>query len=874
MLAIHRKYLGNPSVFATLRLSDKDSQVSQQPHNKRETIVGRMVPDRPRVSRNIAVIATSALIAAGIATGAGYSASASIQNLPSQGPAVGTVVPAGHYIVRLAAPPTASYTGGVAGLAATAPRIGSQLDAHSAASQAYSSFLKKQQNALLSTLGAKADYNYTFAFDGFAATLTSKQATALSNTAGVATIERDSMKQITAESSTDFMGLSGDKGVWNAVGGIDAAGKGAVIGVLDTGIAPENPSFAGSPLGTVAGADPYYATPATISYVKGDGNTFSGLCQVGAEFALTDCTTKIVGARMFPSGFAIAGGTPVSGEYLSPRDGNDHGSHTASTAAGDNGVSAIVEGKDYGHISGVAPAAKIAAYKVCWTGAAVSGCMTTDTVAAIDQATQDGVDVLSFSIGGGAATTTDSSTGEAFLGAAKAGIFVSAAAGNAGPGASTLDNASPWLTTVAASSIPSYEATVELGNGEKYAGASITVDAPVSGTLITASNATPAGTATPTLCQANTLTPALVAGKIVVCERGVNARADKSIEVKRAGGIGMILVNVAPSDVDLDTHTVPTVHVDGMYHDAIWNYASTAGSTATLVEGNKTSFTPPTPQIAGFSSRGPVLADGSDLLKPDIAAPGVAILAASANADNAAPTWMFMSGTSMATPHIAGVALLYLGFHPTASPSEVKSAMMTSAYNTLDGDGTPISDPFAQGAGQVDPTKFFSAGLLYLNGAADWDSYKKGTGYTVDDPNTVAVDASELNLASLAIGSLTAPETLTRTVTSTQAGTFTATVNGMNGIVTTVSPTTLTFGAAGESQSYTVTFDRAQAPDNVWVTGSLDWRSDRHSGSVLVHSPMAVQPVAAQPAAPSKTILDDPRIPASNNNALVNWMMR
>lgn len=841
--------------------------MSTQHHNRRMSLF-----NRPKVRRQVSVIASSALIATGLVAGMGISANAASISTPSA--TQGQSFVAGQYIVTLAQAPVASYTGGVAGFAATKASLGSQLDAQSPAAKAYSAYLAKQQLAITSALGVKPFYNFTMATNGFAATLTAEQAKTLASTPGVVAIERDAAQQLVAQSSTDFLGLEGEDGVWESLGGTDVAGEGIIVGVLDTGIAPENPSFAGSPLGSTAGADPYYSTPlGEVTYVKADGNTYVGTCEVGVEFALTDCSTKVVGARIFPTGFLAAGGTPVSGEYLSPRDGNNHGSHTAATAAGNTAVEANVGGASYGLVSGVAPAAKIAAYKVCWTGAALSTCLSTDTVAAIDKAVEDGVDVLTFSIGGGAASTTVSATGRAFLGAATAGIFVSASAGNSGPGASTLDNAAPWITTVGASTIPSYEATVVLGDGTSYAGASITVDSPLTGALITAAAASNSGTAT--LCQADELNPALAAGMMVVCERGVVARADKSAEVLRAGGIGMILVNPTPSSIDLDTHAVPTVHVDAVYRDAIWNYAGIEGATATLVKGNQTAFTPPVPQMAGFSSRGPVLADGSDLLKPDITAPGVAILAASANADGAAPTWMFMSGTSMSAPHVAGLGLLYLGVHPNASPSEVKSAMMTTAYNTLDADGNTVTDPFAQGAGHADPTKFFTPGLLYLNGAGDWASYMLATGYTVDDPDAEAVDASNLNLASLAIGSLTEKETLTRTVTSTQAGTFTATVNEMPGITTTVFPSEMTFTAAGQTQSYTVTFERTTAELNVWVTGSLDWMSDEDSGSVLVHSPMAVQPVAGQPAAPRKSFLDNAGVLVSPSAAVMtNWMLR
>ncbi|MEO6942958.1 MAG: S8 family serine peptidase, partial [Terrimesophilobacter sp.] len=344
-----------------------------------------------------------------------------------------------------------------------------------------------------------------------------------------------------------------------------------------------------------------------------------------------------------------------------------------------------------------------------------------------------------------------------------------------------------------------------------------------------------AGAANANLCYANTLDPALTAGKIVVCERGVIARVDKSAEVKRAGGIGMVLVNVTPSSVDLDNHTVPTIHLDAQFHAALMAYAAAPGATATFMPGNMTGIEPPTPQVAGFSSRGPVLADGSDILKPDITAPGVAIIADGANAEGGAPTFQFLSGTSMATPHITGLAALYLGKSPNASPSEIKSAMMTTAYNTVDGNGAPVTDPFIQGAGHVDPTKYFSPGLLYLNDLGDWNAYIEGIGYNV---GVSPIDPSNLNLASIAIGALTAPEMITRTVTATQPGTFTPSVV-LDGIDAVVSPTELTFAAAGESKSYHVTFTRTTAPLDQFSTGYLTWTS----GTTIVRSPIAIQPV-------------------------------
>ena len=170
----------------------------------------------------------------------------------------------------------------------------------------------------------------------------------------------------------------------------------------------------------------------------------------------------------------------------------------------------------------------------------------------------------------------------------------------------------------------------------------------------------------------------------------------------------MILVNVTPSSLDNDFHSVPTVHLQNTARPAILAYVQGPGDrVVTLVGENTTGVVTPVPQIAGFSSRGPALADGSDVIKPDVSAPGVAIVAATHNGPTEAPTFGFKSGTSMSSPHVAGLGALYLGERPTATPAEIKSALMTTAYNTVKADGTDSTDPFAQGAGHVDPTKYF-----------------------------------------------------------------------------------------------------------------------------------------------------------------------
>ncbi|MFT2708235.1 S8 family serine peptidase [Clavibacter zhangzhiyongii] len=803
----------------------------------------RLHPESDRASslrRATASVAATALVAAGLVSfGAGGA-------LAAPAPTIATPssdLEDGRYIVTLADEAAATYQGGVSGLAATEARSGTQLDAGSAPVAEYTDYLEEQQRDVAASVGADIDYSYSLTVNGFSADLTAEQAAELSSDRKVLSVEPDRIYHPTSTPAADFLGLTGADGVWARTGGQENAGEGAVIGVIDTGIAPENPSFAGEPLGTAAGDAPYL-DGSTIRFDKGDGTQFAGVCQTGEQFTAADCSTKIVGARYFVDGFGKKNiGTAATGEYVSPRDGDGHGSHTGSTAAGNAGVEATIDGNPLGEISGVAPASKIAAYKVCWSGPDNSsqdddGCAGADLVAAIEQATEDGVDVINYSIGGGSAQTTFSATDKAFLGAASAGIFVSASAGNSGPGASTLDNASPWITTVAASTVAgNFEATAQLGDGKQFAGSSITVTEPVSGAFVTAASVAAAGATTPALCGPGSLDPAKAAGKIVLCERGVVDRVAKSAEVERAGGIGMVLVNPTPNSIDADTHAVPTVHLDADVYAAVSAYAATPGATVTLVPDNTTGVSAPTPQVAGFSSRGPVLADGSDILKPDVTAPGVSIIAATNNAEGAEPTFALLSGTSMAAPHVAGLALLYLGERPNAPVSEIKSALMTTAYDTKDADGDPVTDPFAQGAGHVDARRYLDAGLLYLNGYDDWVAYLAATGYATGvDP----VDPSELNLASIAIGALTGSETVTREVTSTRAGTYTASIQGLEGVTADVTPKTLEFTEAGQTKSFEVAFTRTTAPVDAYATGSLTWTS----GATTVRSPIAVNPVS------------------------------
>lgn len=751
----------------------------------------------------------------------------------------------GAYVVLLADPAAAAYEGGEPGYSASRPSTGKKYGGSSATK--YEGYLTAKQDKVLKAVGATARYRYAVAANGFSANLSAAQAAKLAGTRGVLSVARDEARAVDTTSSPAFLGLTGPTGTWASLGNATGttAGKGVVVGIIDTGIWPESASFAGAKLGKTAGAEPWIsgqssAGPVT-SFTKSDGSTFTGLCENGKKWVVTNCSTKLVSARYFEDGFLAnvkkADRSPT--EYLSARDGAGHGSHTASTAAGNAGVPVSIDGDSFGTASGMAPAAKVAAYKVCWedNDEATGGCYTSDSIAAINQAVIDGVDVLNYSISGATTTVVDA-VEYAFFGAAAAGIFVAASAGNSGPIVSTVAHNSPWLTTVAASTHTRTEGTVVLGNGAKYKGASIR-QAPLDSAPLVLSTAVGVG-AVPDdyrLCKTGSLDPAKVAGKIVVCDRGVNARVEKSAEVKRAGGVGMILANTSTSSLDSDVHTLPTVHVDNASGAAIKTYAAGGTPTASFAVGDTTGGSPtPLPQIAGFSSRGPALSSNSDLLKPDISAPGVSVIAAVAPPSNNGRSYDVYSGTSMSSPHIAGLAALFFTKYPTWTPQMVKSAMMTTAYDLKGTDGTPSTDPFAQGAGHVDPTRFLNPGLVVTSSVQQWAGFYAGQGLQLGAFAPIA--PTDLNVPSIAASQVAGSQTITRSFTALQAGTWKVSVS-VRGF-TTSAPKSLTF-AQGESKPCAITFTRAKAALGQWAKGFLIL-----TGPTTVRLPIALKPVAVK----------------------------
>ncbi|WP_329613290.1 S8 family serine peptidase [Streptomyces brevispora] len=761
---------------------------------------------------------------------------------------------AGTYLITLADQPLATYDGRVDDIPATRPTADRKLDVTTANAKRYRTHLTDEQTHVAKKVGATVRQHYAVTTNTFSAQLNAGQLVELARTKGVTGIAPDRLHQATGDkNSTDYLGLSGRKGLWAALGGTAKAGKGVVIGDIDTGIWPESASFkapalttkkpTGKPGKKPTGNDRYrpYLDGSTTVMHKADGTTFTGTCQTGASFTAADCNEKVISARYFGDGWLRNVPESNRAGYISPRDSQGHGTHTASTAAGNSGVRATADGFDFGAISGVAPAATIAVYKALWESkdGTKDGGLTSDLVAAIDQAVADGVDVINYSLGGMFESTYDDPSQAALRNAAAAGVFVATAGGNAGPEASSLDNTAPWTTTVAAGTIAPYTGTVTLGNGKSYTGISTSVHNTVGSAPLVRAAAVKTAAADPVeadLCMTGTLDPARTAGKTVVCDRGTVARVAKSAEVKRAGGIGMVLVNLHNESVDGDLHSLPTVHLTGADATAVRDYAATDGATATLISGGKGGSSATYPQVAGFSSRGPSLESNGDLLKPDITAPGATILAAVAPPGNDGHDFDFYSGTSMATPHIAGLAALYLSEHPTWSPMSIKSAMMTTASPTKAADGKDSEDVFAQGAGEVEPRSMLQPGLVYDSNEQDWLAYLEGVGIRTGT-GTKAIDPSDLNYPSIAIGELFGSQTVTRTVTATQAGTYRAKVV-LPGVKATVSPSVLHFSHPGQKRTFTVKLDVTTARSGILDTGSLTWTS----GRTTVRSPIAVTP--------------------------------
>ncbi len=562
-------------------------------------------------------------------------------------------------------------------------------------------------------------YEYNTVFNGVAVSrVAGANLDAIASMSGITGIYLDEEVELTTDAGPQWIGAPT---VWSALGGQENAGEGIIVGMLDSGVWPENPSFSDpDPNG-----NPYAAPPGT--YECDLGSVMADGTDLGIDF---ECNNKLIGAYRFMATFE-ANRTLMDGEFLSARDNDGHGSHTGSTVAGNSNVPADLLGGTLGVISGVAPRAQIIAYKVCGSVPGTSSCYGSDSVAAVEQAIIDGVDVINFSIGGGSDPYNDI-VEQAFSVAYDNGVFVAASAGNSGPGADTVAHRGPWTMTSGASTHDrGFVATLTVESGSESLtldGVSITAGygpAPV----VLAADYDGLDDTDPEKGMCNTPFPAgTFDGEIVVCKRGVIARVTKSFNVAEGGAGGFVLYNPALQSVVADSHWVPGIHIQDDAGVALLDFmANNSDVMGTLSGGLKSTVQGDV--MAAFSSRGGA-GQTLGISKPDVTAPGVDILAAitpyEAEPLGVPSLYGFKSGTSMSSPHTAGAGALLKALHPDWTPGQIKSALMMTA--TVDGlvkeDAVTPVDNFDAGSGRIDLNAAGNPGLSISESAANFYAHE------------------------------------------------------------------------------------------------------------------------------------------------------
>lgn len=808
-------------------------------------------------------------------------------------PLVGTILrqtAAEIYMVRLAEDPVLSYAGSVPGFKATAAMAGQRADINSAEAASYISYLSHRQDTLLTeTLQAGTYtklYSYHYLINGFSVAMSPDQAKTLAETAGVVQVEQDRRVEKMTTHTPDFLGLPGS--AWPQMGGSGNAGEGIIIGVVDTGINPFHPSFA------VSSDHPYDAI-----------SSYSGYCEEAPEFPQGSCNGKIVGARHFAAA-AIAGGDfNASRDYASPFDADGHGSHSAAIAAGNSGIDVTVKGYGYGTASGMAPRARLAIYKALYP----FGGYISDVVAAVDQAVQDGVDVISLSLGPTSAPTGVATFLNVFdvelLFAVKAGVFVAQAAGNSGPAQTSILSFSPWITSVAASSTDrTYLNYLVLGNGESFEG--VGLSPPTSGGATKLVHANDVSSHNGTFvnlqeCQ----NPAafnkdLVSGNVLLCvysfsfEFGSATVKQVAATASVLNAAGFVLVSDpalgAASRADPSPLQLPGIVVTDRsssveilkYYNQSTSRSSTGsvdwfGASVTLGDGRVAAYGSAAPIVATFSSRGPDILNSesqfADVLKPDILAPGYLIWSAwsPTGADDGSfygENFAMLSGTSMATPHVAGIAALLKQANPSWSPSVITSALMTTAHLDDNTNGpllaqNPTSNfsaavgpgtPFDYGAGAVNAASALNPGLVF---EASFDDYVNFLCLvpgvdpaSVRDATGAACQinpsgwASDLNKPYITIANLVGSRTVTRTLTNVASGAETYQVSldsAPSGVSVTFNPESFT-AQQGETVPLYITATATTSSTNVFSFGSISISGDQGH---RLHIPLAISPNSA-----------------------------
>jgi len=710
-----------------------------------------------------------------------------------------------NYIVRFKEQPVALYDGSQPGLKAPERVIRNQrerLNTQGAAAKTYESFLADQQtqrlDAMSQTLGRAIQPRFAFkhAINAVVAQFTAEEAKRLSRMEGVVSVEREKLHQLTSDVGPGFIGAASVW--WGTSAGQDTLfasgfennlqyrGDNVVIGVIDSGYNSASPSFSAT--------DEFGYT---ITNPLGDGN-FIGQCNV-PNISTAGCNNKVIGVYDFVNDGV---NTPFSVE-----DGVDHGSHTASTAGGNNRT-ATLNGYST-RISGVAPHANLVIYRACNLPGQPTRCSGSAMLASVNQVVQDGVvDVVNFSISGGDLPWEDD-VSFAFLSATQAGILVSASAGNSGPLPYTIGHQEPWVMSVAAAEhsrgpIPKMlrvtgpgtpptnvqQILFTEGNGAPVATTSITANLILSPQFHNQDL-----TGTDGCTAAGGFAAGTFTNGIALVSRGTCSFIEKVNNAVGAGAVAVVISNNRPGDV---TPSVPgaTVPVYAILQTDGTNLKTFLSANGNMAPGiidiaPGIAFSAQPDKLADFSSLGPVWSIAPtwfDVIKPDVQAPGVDVLAA-INSDgtaNGANAVGLLSGTSMAAPHNAGAAALLAGLQPGWTPMEIKSALMMTAKTAglTKPDGVTTSDAFDRGAGRIRVDVASKAGLVLR---------ENGFNFLLADPSEGG-DPGTLNLPSMQSGNclkLTSPTTsaadctFNRKLTSTQnrSITWTASFNGVTGNV-------------------------------------------------------------------------------------------
>ncbi|CAL5066647.1 unnamed protein product [Urochloa decumbens] len=661
-------------------------------------------------------------------------------------------------------------------------------------------------------------HSYKRSLNGFAARLTEQEAHKLSSMESVVSVFPSRTRELLTTRSWDFLGFPQTPPEELPLEGD------VIIGVLDSGVWPDSPSF----------SDDGMSPPP--SRWKGSCHNFT-------------CNNKIIGARAYRGGAATG---------LSPVDDHGHGSHTASTVAGRAVGGVSLAGLAGGTARGAVPGARLAVYRVCWER---GRCRDADVLAAFDDAVADGVDVISMSIGGlDPSPYFEDAAAIGSFHAMRRGVLTSAGAGNAGVDGGSVCNVAPWMLSVAASSTDRRLVDkIVLGDGKAIVGASINTFPPVqNATLAFPFNGS---------CDPDELAGGSYKGKIVLCP----AQRSYGLGPHLAGAAGSVLVGDQP-DVAFPL-PLPGLMVTQVQFDEILAYVNSTSNPVGTIGSTETAIDPQAPKPASFSSPGPNLITPG-ILKPDLSAPGVDIIASWSPLsppkfnpkDGSKGLYNIDSGTSMACPHASGAAAHVKSFHRDWSPAMIMSALITTAtpMNTPSNSG---SNELKYGAGQLNPTKARDPGLVYDASEHDYIAMLCAQGYNATalalitgSSNATACAAANgsTTVAVGSVGDLNYPTMAAqvepgknftvgfpRTVTNVgDAGAvynvkIVSATGAAGNLVVAVSPSRLEFSERSTKASFTVTVTGVVPGAGHVVSAAIVWSDGKHEvkSPVVVYTP-------------------------------------